>query len=59
MPIGESHWKMLRPMSTPDAPRAIALHVIVSASRSGSFLPPAMTTGTGHVEVMRSKSSST
>ena len=57
MAIGDSAWKMLRPMSTPTAPPAMALAVISSASSSGSFLPPATTTGTGQVPLTFSKSS--
>jgi hypothetical protein len=57
--FGASDWKMLRPMSTPDAPCCTALWAMVRASSSGSFLPPAMTIGTGHDAVMVSKPSST
>ena len=53
---GVSLWKMLRPISTPAAPFAIALYAMVSASRSGSFLPPAITSGTGHAAATVSKS---
>ena len=48
---GASDWNMLRPMSTPWAPLSMALWAMVRASSSGSFLPPAMTIGTGQQEV--------
>src|SRR6266511_2384058 len=54
---GESDWKMLRPMSTPAAPSCTARYAISSASSSGSFLPPAITTGTGQPAVTFSKPS--
>ena len=45
--VGLSDWKMLRPMSTPEAPDWIALYASSIASRSPIFLPPAITIGTG------------
>ena len=51
MAAGDSAWKILRPMSTPAAPSCTALEAIWSASSSGSFLPPAMTIGTGQEAV--------
>src|SRR6476646_3724965 len=59
MAFGACDWKMLRPMSTPAAPCCTALEAMVSASSSGSFLPPAITIGTGQDEVTVSKPSST
>ena len=46
---------MLRPMSTPLAPSRTAFAASSSASFSGSFLPPAITTGTGQVRTTCSK----
>ena len=57
MASGCSDWKMFRPISTPLAPLDMALQAISSASASGSFLPPAMTMGTGQAEATFSKSS--
>src|SRR5229473_966790 len=54
---GSSLWKMFRPMSTPAAPSSMARYAIVSASSSGSFFPPAMTSGTGQAAATVSKSS--
>src|SRR5262245_51336222 len=57
--FGASDWKMLRPMSTPAAPPCTALWAMVSASSSGSFLPPAITIGTGQEAVTVSNPSGT
>jgi hypothetical protein len=59
MASGALDWKILRPISTPDAPWSIARQHISSASCSGSFLPPAITIGTGQLAVTFSKPSST
>ena len=55
MATGFADWKMLRPMSTPLAPSRTAFAASSSASFSGSFLPPAITTGTGQVRTTCSK----
>ena len=58
MATGSLAAKMLRPMSTPEAPWSTARQAMSRASASGIFLPPAMTIGTGHPATTSSKCSS-
>src|SRR5215212_778042 len=52
---GQSDCQMFLPMSTPAAPCVIASYASFSASGSGSFLPPAIISGTGHPSTTSSK----